>query len=163
MSPAANLPLEFSERMPAGVRVFIGLSGLFPWLAPYELLFRYGWRGFNLVFVLGLLISLGAIAVSVIFWLVALLGLNRRTVFDFQHRTITDGSSNVLMRYREKQYTFREVTGFKVITHDWSEGPSTYELAMQLKNGAEIKFGKFAKQKEAEEAQANLALHVLGI
>jgi hypothetical protein len=162
MDQSSDTHLVFSEYMPTALRVGIALFGLFPWIAPYELLIRPKWQGFGPFLAFALLISLGAIVASVVFWLVALLGLNRRTVLDPRNQTISDGSSNVLMSYHEKQYSFHDVAGFKVITHDWSEGPSTYELSMHLKKGHEIKFGKFDKQKDAEAVQANLTRLVLG-
>ncbi len=81
--------IQFTEQMSTGLRIFLFLVGLFPWMAPYELLIKPGWTGFHVTTLFFVIISLGAIAVSLAFIGGAIFGLNQMLTIDPASRTIT--------------------------------------------------------------------------
>jgi hypothetical protein len=54
------------------------------------------------------------------------------------------------LRHREKRYPFSALETLHVKTHEWSDGPATYNLALKVKGAREIEFGHFTEQAEAE-------------
>lgn len=140
--------------MSPAFRLVLALIGLFPLVAPYELLIKPGWRDWlNPFFLFFLAISLGAMAVSVGFILAGLAGLSQRICFDIPARMLIYESDSVLIRFRQVRYRFADVEQIEIIEHDWSEGPTTYNLQVKLKPGAKIEFGDWGLRVEAERYQ----------
>lgn len=152
--------LEFSGRFSLGARILILLGGLLPLIAPYELLIRPSWRGeFSSILWFFLLISAGAVAISLLTIYAAVFGLSQRMRFDSGRQVITYGSESALLRHREKRYPFSAIDTLRVKTHEWTDGPATHNLVLKLKGAREIEFGRFTERVEAERYL--LALEVM--
>lgn len=143
--------IEITETMSTGFRVFLFIIGLFPWLAPYELLIKPGWTGFNLATLFFLIISLGAIAVSFGFIGAAVFGMNQTATFDLAARVITHRYETAVNALRTKQYTLHDIAKTEVREHDWDSGPNTYSIEIHFKDKHKIMCGNFSSRKEAEE------------
>jgi hypothetical protein len=146
--------IEFTRRMSPGFRLVLVLLGLFPLIAPYELLIKPAWRDwFNPFFLFFLAISLGAVAVSVGFIMAGLAGLSQRIRFDIPARTLIYESDSLLARFRQTRYRFSDIERIDLIEHDWSEGPATFYLQVKIRNSAKIEFGDLDSRADAERYQ----------
>jgi hypothetical protein len=143
--------LEFSSDLSWAARALVLIGGVLPLLAPYELLIRPSWRGdVTSIWWLVLLISAGAVGVSLLAIYFALFGLAQRIRFDSYRRVVTYGFKAAVLRYREKRYPFSAIETLEVRTHEWTDGPATHNLVLKLKGAREIEFGRFTDQAEAE-------------
>ena len=146
-----NSKIEITETMSTGIRVFLFLLGLLPWLAPYELLVKPGWTGFHISTLVFLAISLGAIAISLGFIGAAVFGMNQTATFDLTSRTITHRYETAVNALQTKRYSFNDITKSEVREHNWDSGPNTYSLEIYFKDKHKILCGDFSSSKEAEE------------
>jgi hypothetical protein len=109
----------FSTTMSIKARLGFGVVSALPLLAPYELLIKPAWTDFlSLASLFPAIISLGAIALSILLLLVAIFGINRRVEFDATAKTIRVTESHLIQRQREFNYSFSEVNQIEVICHD---------------------------------------------
>ena len=145
-----NDKIEITETMSTGIRIFLFIMGLLPWMAPYELLIKPGWTGFSLMTLVFVGISLGAIAVSFGFIGAAIFGMNQTTTFDLNARTITHRYETIVNALRTKRYSFNDMTKSEVREHNWDSGPNTYSLEIYFKDKHKILCGNFSSRAEAE-------------
>lgn len=124
---------EVQDRMTAGRRVVLLLLAMFPLIAPYELLLEPRWQGYlNLVFLFAVLISAGAMAVSGFFVWAAIAGLNRQTSFHLGDGTFTHTADAPIVPRRPYRAPIGSIRGVHLQTHEWSDGPDTYSLVLEL-------------------------------
>ena len=142
--------------MSTGLRVFIFLVGLFPWLAPYELLIKPGWTEFNSVTLFSLIISLGAIAVSLAFIGGAFFGLNQALTIDINSRTITHAYESVAFPLRVKKYSFEQLKSIEIVTHNWDNGPSTHGLKFTFSDGHKAEPGSIDSWEDARKLKEKI-------
>ncbi len=147
----------FTTTMSAKARTLFALAGVVPLLAPYELLIRPDWPDMlSIAWVLSALVSLGALAVTALLLGVAVFGLNRRVEFDATGRVVLVTDAHLLLRPRTLRLPFADVADVEVVCHDWSDGPSTYELRLIPASGKAVDFGNFTSRKEAESIRTGL-------
>jgi hypothetical protein len=96
--------IEIIETMSTGIRIFLFVMGLLPWLAPYEFFVKRQWSEFSFVMIFLILISLGAIAVSFGFIGAAVFGMNQTTTFDLKNQIITHRYETAVNTLRTKRY-----------------------------------------------------------
>lgn len=142
--------IEITETMSTGIRIFLFLLGLLPWLAPYELLIKPGWTGFHISTLVFLVISLGAIGVSLGFIGAAVFGMNQTATFDLTARIIAHRYETVINALQTKRYSFNDIAKSEAHEHNWDSGPRTYSLEIHFKDKHKILIGNFASRKEAE-------------
>jgi hypothetical protein len=143
--------IEIVETMSTGIRIFLFVIGLLPWLAPYEFFVKRQWHEFSFVMIFFILISVGAIAVSFGFIGAAVFGMNQTITFDLKNQTITHRYETAINALRTKRYTFRDIAKTEVREHDWDSGPRTYSLEIYFKGNQKILCGNFSSRKEAED------------
>jgi hypothetical protein len=143
--------IEIVETMSTGIRIFLFVIGLLPWLAPYEFFVKRQWHEFSFVMIFFILISVGAIAVSFGFIGAAVFGMNQTITFDLKNQTITHRYETAINALRTKRYTFRDIAKTEVREHDWDSGPRTYSLEIYFKGNHKILCGNFSSRKEAED------------
>jgi len=148
--------IQIKERVPTGVRIFLFIVGLFPWIAPYEFFFKSGWRGFDLITIFSAIISLGAIVVSLFFLAAAIFGLNQILTVDAKARSIVHAYENVITPLREKHYSFGQLKAIEIETNDWSDGPSTHRLKFLFSDGHKTGMGSFASLDEAHSVKEKI-------
>lgn len=144
--------IVFTERMPAGFRIILILVGFVPFLALYDLLIRPDWEGFSLPLVFAIFVSLGAVAVGLLFIFSGLFGLNQELHFNGTTRTVEYAYETPLIPIRRFRYQFGDIMETRVNTHDWSESPSTYGVQVVFRDNRKTEVGSFAKEIDAEEA-----------
>ena len=128
------------------------IMGLFPLLAAYELLIKPSWSGkINWLIPFFLLISIGAIVLSIFFICSALFGINQFIQIDSTNRIITRGYKAGLLRFRQNQYIFSEVEIVQLKVHKWTDGPPRHNIGLKAIGHREIEFGRFATKEEAEK------------
>lgn len=146
----SNGQLLFTERMHPGMRVFIFLAGFVPFLAPYELLIRPRWHGIGIVFVIAVIISLGASVVGIAFILGGIFGLNQALCFDTFSRSVLYTFETSVTPVRRKRYAFSDLTQIEIKTMDWDSKPTTYTLRFVFADKRKVEMGDFATQDEAQ-------------
>lgn len=153
---STNDRIELTEHMSTGLRVFLFIVGLFPWLAPYELLIKPGWTGFNIIVLISLMISLGAIAVSLAFMVGAIFGLNQTLMLDQPGHTITHTYESTVIPLRVRKYSFTQLKSIEVMEHDWDSGPSTYGLKFTFDDGHHTEPGSLSTREEARQLKEKI-------
>ena len=150
--------LIFEKRVHPVFRLVIFLVSFFPLLAPYELLVKIHWGNyFNLPFFISLLFSIFATAFSLFILFIALFALNQYLCFDRGRLALTRGWSDAIRAYRETIYSSEELSLPELVTHPWSDGPTTYHILVKTRAGLKISFGDFESKEEARHYQANVA------
>jgi hypothetical protein len=150
--------LEIREDMTPGRRGFFLLLALFPLLAPYELLLRPGWRSFfNPLFLLSLLISLGAVFLSGFLAFAAFAGLSTLLRFDQSSRIFTYMHQAPIVALRRERIAFDAIDCVEIEKHDWSDGEPTYSLRVFLKDGRSYKSASFEALEQAQGAHYQIA------
>jgi hypothetical protein len=147
----SNGQLRFTERMHPGMRVFIFLAGFVPFLAPYELLFRPRWHSIGIVFVIALIISLGAAAVGIAFILGGVFGLNQTLCFDAFSKSVFYTFETSVTPVRRKRYAFSDLAQIEIKMMDWETKPPTYALRLLFADKRKVEMGDFATRDEAQD------------
>jgi hypothetical protein len=122
---------------------------LFPWIAPYQLLIKPNWTGFDLMTIFFAIISLGAITVSLFFLVAALFGLNQTLTIDATTRTIVHKYESAIAPLRKKVYAFSQLHSIEAVTHDWTDGDSAHGLKFSFADGYKTEPGSFISLDEA--------------
>ena len=144
--------LEIRETMGVGKRAFYIVLALFPLLAPYQLILRPGWTSFfNFMFILALVISLGALFLSGFLVFTAIAGLSTRLRFDPHERLFTYTQEAPIVPFARTQIAFDQIHGVEVEEHDWSDGAPTYSVRVQIRDGRIYKSGSFWEKQEADQ------------
>lgn len=151
-----NDRIEFSDRMHIGLRVFLFIAGLLPWMAPYELLIKPHWKEFNLFSLFFFFISLGAISVSCVFICGALFGLNQTLSFDADTRTVHYAYESFIMKFREKRYAFCDVSSIEIYTHEWDSRPDSYGLEITFCDKLKVQVVDSNDKREADRYRETL-------
>jgi hypothetical protein len=146
--------LEIYSPMPWGRRVFIGVIGLFPLLAPWELLVQPRWSSYlNVPFLFAAVVSAGAVAVTLFFLLAAFAGLQSRLIFDALSSTFTYAARAPLVPSISRTYPLSAVKAVELRTHVWSEGPDSYSLTILTSDGNEHESSSSSSREEIESCR----------
>jgi hypothetical protein len=122
--------------MPSGKRVGFALMGLVPLLAPYELLLRVGWQSYlHPFFVLAVIVSAGALAVSALFLFAAVAGLASRITMDANTSTLTYSHAAPVVPEFIRTRRLDSIAHIDTRTHQWTDGPSSYSLRIVTSDG----------------------------
>jgi hypothetical protein len=153
--------VEIVSPMPTGIRVLLAVAGVFPFIAPYELLFAVDWNDyFSLAFAFALAISVGAAAVGLLFLYASVGGIGSVLAFDPQRRLLTYTTTSILRPRRVSTYSLDQVTGIDVRTHEWSEGGDSY--AVRVRVGDDVLETGTSSSKEEVEAWKARVERILG-
>ncbi len=154
MVQITDLKVKYESRVNLFQRIFFFSIGLFPLIAPYELIYKVRWTSyFNLFFLFALLISIGAICVAALFIFFSLASYSLRVVVDKKARLVRVIKLSLfkLPVKRVQRISFSEIEVLKIKKFDWSEGPDTYKIIAHLGNGLEeITIGECEDLAKAE-------------
>lgn len=143
--------ISFENRLTPFHRALMGLFGLLPLYAPYNLIIRPGWpEQFTLNLLVPFLICLGAIAVSLVFLSAAFLGVSQRVLVDQATGAIVHESRRLWAGSQTFRHPFPSIDEMNVRTVAWTDGPATYNIRIFVHGGESIEFGGFSVQEEAE-------------
>jgi len=121
--------LVITSPMPWGRRLLFALIGVFPLLAPWELLLQTRWSSYpQPLFLLSLVISLGAIALSGLLFFAAFAGLSSRLDFDGARSTFACSAVAPLVPRRVRTYSLASVERVDVRIHEWTDGAPSYSV-----------------------------------
>ena len=149
--------LEFNSSLSPIVRILFLLFGFIPLLAPYELLIKPSWNErTSLVMLFFLVISIGAIIVSIFFISAALFGRSQYFQFDASSRVISYRFKTAINPFREERYDFGQIEALEIKVNEWDSRPDTYDISMKIRDKREMKFGDFTSRQEAEHYLAVL-------
>ncbi|WP_416667811.1 hypothetical protein [Egbenema bharatensis] len=137
-------------------RLLFAFLALLPLLAPYELVLRIQWRDYrHPVFILAAFISIGAIAVSLLFICAALAGLNFQTTLDTTRSTFSYSESAPVIRSRTQVFPLSSLDSIEIRSHEWSDGAPSYSLMIKI-GRATFKAGSSWSRQEIEQAKAQI-------
>lgn len=132
--------LEIRSRVPAGLRVLCGIVAIIPLIAPWELLIEPAWKSFmHPAFFFALLISAGALAVSALFLMAAVAGLNTVMTFDTSKRMVSTAQSAPLVPFRTIRYQFSRIRELNLEREEVSEGDPSYALVVLTDDGKRLR------------------------
>ena len=142
---------EIQSTLPTGQRVIFLLLALFPLIAPYELIIEPDWEYyFNVFFLIALIISVGAMALSAFLVWAAIAGLNSQLRFDKSQGTFSCAEGAPVVRWQTKQFPLEDVASLRIEKQDWSDGSPSYTLLVVTDDGKEFKAGSSWSLKEME-------------
>jgi len=143
--------LEIRSRMRVGMRILLAALGLFPLLAPYELLIKIDWEHFmNPFFFLAAFTSAGAMALSAFLFFAAVAGLSSRIVFDRRTATFSYSSEAPVVRRTRQVQPLSDVRSTEIGVRDWSDSAPTYHLSITVKDGTVFVSGSSWSRDEIE-------------
>jgi hypothetical protein len=146
--------LEIQSPMPNGRRILFGIIALFPLIAPYELIIKINWQSyFNFFFLFALLISLGAMAVSVLLVWAAVAGLSSNMKFDRATQAFIYTYSAPVLPLRTVRYPLDAVDQLQVETHEWSDGAPSYTFTVTTNDGKSFNSDSSWAKPEIEAVQ----------
>lgn len=149
-----------SEQIPQRLRLLLVVVGLLPiLLVPYKLFVRHSWSLPGLI--LPVLMTIGAVLGGGLFLAAGLLGLEQSLVVSKSGRTIRHTRRSAVFPLRTTSYGFEQLSRLSVVTHDWTDGPSTHGLQFVFNQEKTIELGSFQRKQEAEQAlyQIQALLH----
>ncbi len=155
--------LEIHSRMRGGMRILLAALGLFPLLAPYELLIKIDWEHFmSPFFFLAAFISRER-------WLSArsLLRFDRRPeleiVFDRLAATFSYSSEAPVVRRTRHVRPLSDVRSTEVGVRDWSDSAPTYHLRITVKDGTVFESGSSWSRDDIEWIQGRVDQFLAGV
>lgn len=149
--------LEFRGSLSPIVRGLLLLFGFIPLLAPYELLIKPDWDGsLGIVTLFVLVISLGAISVSIFFFNAAIFGRSQHFRFDASDRVLSYRFKTAVNPFREERYDFSQIEALEIKANEWESRPDTYDIHLAIRDKREMAFGDFSSRPEAERYLAIL-------
>ena len=143
--------LEVSSPMKTGMRVMLALAGCFPLIAPWELLFRVNWQDiWNPFFLFAAVVSLGAVAVSALFFFAAIAGLNSRLLFDKRTGMFHYMYDAPVIQQKTHTYPLEAIHRIDVKVYEWSEGSPGYTVAVSMEDARIFESGSSCSREEME-------------
>jgi|GEM_PF-838009 len=144
--------IEFINTFSPVARVLLALFALVPLLAPYELLIKPSWQGqVSFDWIIPLVISIGAVVVSLGLFVAALFGRGERFLFDASKRQLTYQFKTAFTAgFEQEIYSFDQIEALEIKVHEGDERPDTYDIAIKIAGGHEMKFGDFSSRSDAE-------------
>lgn len=149
--------LEIRENMSVLRRVIFALLGLFPLLAPYELLIEPDWNEYlHPLFFFAIIVSVGAFAVTIFFMWAAIAGMNMLMRFDKQNNTFTYMWDAPLFSIRKYERPLGSIKVIDIEKHEWSDGPPRYSLRIETEEGSKFTSGSSGSIEEIEEVKSRV-------
>jgi hypothetical protein len=149
--------IEIRSLMRPGMRISLMLLGLFPMIAPYELLVRVDWQEYlHPFFFLAAFISAGAIALCLLFLYAAIAGISSRLVFDKSTSTLTYSFGAPMVRWTSRVYPISAIDRVETGERDWSDGAPTYHLLVAINDGTVVESGSSWSRGEVESIRARI-------
>lgn len=167
-STTGRMPeLTFSENngrlvivspMPVGTRWLFAAIGLFPLLAPWELLVRPHWSGrLGLFFVFAAVISAGALCLSGLLFFAAVAGLSSRITLDAGSMTFTYSAMAPVVPTQLRSYPLADLAAVDVRTYEWSDGAPSHSLRILTTDGITHETASSWSREEVEDYRHKVA------
>lgn len=150
--------IEVQSRLPASQRVLLAAIALLPLWAPYQLIIRPDWQDYlNVFFLIVAAVSIGAVAVSVLFAWAAVAGLNERLRFNRARRHLTYTAGAPLVRRHHTRRPMADIAHLGTEKHDWSDGTPSYRFVTHMVDGKTFKAGAAWPREEIDRVVARVS------
>jgi hypothetical protein len=150
-------------RVGMGTRVFIGLLGLVPLIAPYDFLVKARWNSyFNFPFLLVLIVSIGAVFMSAMFVYAAAFSMSIKVTLDQRTQVFRHSSEAPTIRNKTEEHPLSHIQRLEVRETNWSDGPPSYNLQFVMEGNKVYEVGPFNSLAEVDQTrqQAQQFLHL---
>ena len=138
--------------MGRGTRIFIGLLGLVPLIAPYDFLVKVRWNSyFNFPFLLALIVSIGAVFVSVMFVYAAAFSISIKITLDRRTQIFRHSSEAPTIRNKTEEHPLSHIQRLEVRETNWSDGPPSYNLQFVMEGDKVYEVGPFNSLAEVDQ------------
>ncbi len=130
----AGNTIEFPKSPRSAVsRPLLFLLGFVPLYAPYDLLIRPAWpAAFSIALLPVVVISAGAVFLSVLLWASAIWGLNQYARFDATSGVFIYGYETGVTKYGERIIPFAKIEDVSLKIHSWTDGPASYSVVVKF-------------------------------
>jgi hypothetical protein len=143
--------IEFISSLSPVARILLAIFGFIPLLAPYELLIKPSWSGqVNFVLIFFLVISLGAVLVSLFLFMAAFFGRSQHFLFNASSRRLIYRFKTAFNPAGQEIYSFDQIKSFEIKVSEWDSRPDTYDIVVEIAGKPEMKFGNFPSRPDAE-------------
>jgi len=150
-------------RVGMGTRIFIGLLGLVPLIAPYDFLVKARWNSyFNFPFLLVLIVSIGAVFMSVMFVYAAAFSMSIKVTLDRRTQVFRHSTETPTIRNKTEEHPLSHIQRLDVRETNWSDGPPSYSLQFVMEGDKVYEVGPFNSLAEVDQTrqQAQQFLHL---
>ena len=150
-------------RVGMGTRVFIGLLGLVPLIAPYDFLVKARWNSyFNFLFLLVLIVSIGAVFMSAMFVYAATFATSIKITLDRRTQIFRHSSEAPTIRNKTEEHPLSHIQRLEVRETNWSDVPRSYNLQFVMEGDMVYEVGPFNSLAEVDQTrqQAQQFLHL---
>lgn len=144
--------LIFTNKTHPVLRVLIAAVGLFPLLAPYELLVQQKWDGFDWFMLFPIVISAGALLISAMFIGGGIFGKDHELKVSLKSRYIVLKSKSPVSSLEETHYFPSDISLLALYVREWDASPDTYSLKFAFTDGRKITVGDWKERENAESA-----------
>jgi hypothetical protein len=139
-------------RVGRGTRIFIGLLGLVPLIAPYDFLVKARWNSyFNFPFLLALIVSIGAVFVSVMFVYAAAFSMSIKITLDRRAQVFRHSTETPTIRNKTEEHPLSHIQRLDVRETNWSDGPPSYSLQFVMEGDKVYEVGHFNSLAEIDQ------------
>jgi hypothetical protein len=97
-----------------------------------------------------LIISIGAIGVSIFFISAALFGRSQHFQVDGTNRVLRYRFKTAINPFREEVYDFSQIEVLEIKVNEWDSRSDSYDISLKIRGKREMKFGDFTSRQEAE-------------
>ena len=150
-------------RVGMGTRIFIGLLGLVPLIAPYDFLVKARWNSyFNFPFLLVLIVSIGAAFISAMFVYMGTFATSIKITLDRRAQVFRHSSEAPTIRNKTEEHPLSHIQRLDVRETNWSDGPPSYNLQFVMEGEKVYEVGPFNSLAEVDQTrqQAQQFLHL---
>lgn len=150
-------------RVGMGTRIFIGLLGLMPLIAPYDFLVKARWNSyFNFPFLLVLIVSIGAVFMSVMFVYAAAFSMSIKVTLDQRTQIFRHSSEAPTIRNKTEEHPLSHIQRLEVRETNWSDGPPSYAVQFVMEGDKVYEVGPFNSLAEVDQTRdrVNRFLHL---
>lgn len=149
---------EIQSRMRTGKRFILALLALFPLIAPWELLIKPDWTEiFHPVFFFMATISVGAVAVSLMFLWAAVAGLDSSMRFDRERGLFSWSIRAPVVPIRRIRTKIGDIANLRAVVHDWTDGSPSFSIQVELIDGTILKSGSTWSRAEIDRILTKLS------
>jgi hypothetical protein len=141
-------------RVGRGTRIFIGLLGLVPLIAPYDLLVKARWNSyFNFPFLLVLIVSIGAVFIGAMFVFAAAFSMSIKITLDRRTQIFRHSSESPTIRNKTEEHPLSHIQRLEVRETNWSDGPPSYNLQFVMEGNKVYEVGPFNSLAEVDQTR----------
>jgi hypothetical protein len=151
------MTLRYTSTLGPAARLFLFVAGLVPLLAPYELLLRPAWTTYaSPAFVLAVVISAGAVAVSLLMLAAAIAGVDEEVRFDPAGRVVVHRSRSPVAPVRVRRIPFDGIATLEIEAVQWDSRADTFRLRLGSLGERTVHLGAFNTREAAEHARREI-------